>query len=611
MLLGVGCAAPNQPATIDGPRVIPEAPFQDAILTADVRATDPEGAPVQLDVRWFANGRLVGEGITMAGGGLLRVGDRVEAMAIAFDGVEVTDALSDPVIVANRPPSLSQVSVIPSPIFPGDTPTCSWSFNDLDGHRDTSTATWWINGRPVQTGPTLTAAFAIGDTLHCDVVAYDGHDEGDRGYASTTVVGGNVLILVADDLGTDKVAGYGEHPSPPNTPVLDSLIDRGVLFRRAYTAPVCSPTRAMILSGRFPRQTGIGTAINVLEGTMTLDPDRTSIADLAGLSRANYARIALGKWHLGVVSEAGTLTHPQEVGFDVHLGPPGNLMGHAFDGLEQTYFDYEKVVDGVIERSTVYATTDIVDDAMALISERTEPWLLYVAFNAPHGPFHRAPDHLHTVEVTDLPPEKYASMVEAMDTEIGRLLDSVDLSETTVIFLGDNGTPEPAVLEPWPYDRAKTTLYEGGIRVPMIVAGAAVRAPGTATHALVATTDVFATVGELVGVDARPLAPDSDARSFVSVLRDPSLPHRDDLVLSRFKPNGPVTPDTEFDVLQHMATEGHIKLIREIGLPDQLFDLEGRIYEDVDLLAQGEAISPELHDTYLRLAATLDAIGWL
>ena len=72
-----------------------------------------------------------------------------------------------------------------------------------------------------------------------------------------------------------------------------------------------------------------------------------------------------------------------------------------------------------------------------------------------------------------------------------------------------------------------------------------------------------------------------------------------------------MTPDTEFDVLQHMATEGHIKLIREIGLPDQLFDLEGRIYEDVDLLAQGEAISPELHDTYLRLAATLDAIGWL
>ena len=139
----------------------------------------------------------------------------------------------------------------------------------------------------------------------------------------------------------------------------------------------------------------------------------------------------------------------------------------------------------------------------------------------------------------------FRAMVEALDTEIGRLLEGVDLQRTTVIFLGDNGTTPQVVVPPFDPARAKNTVYEGGVHVPLFVAGAAVEVPGTTCDGLVHAVDLFATALELAGVDlAAVLPPDLalDSVSFAPYLADPALPSlRSTLFTEVFKPNGPVS----------------------------------------------------------------------
>ncbi len=117
----------------------------------------------------------------------------------------------------------------------------------------------------------------------------------------------NVLILVADDLGVNLVGAYAKGADPAPTPNIDALAARGVLFRRAWSNPLCSPTRATIQTGRYSFRTGIGWLIPVLHKGPALDPSKMTLPDLLG-SRAGYATAAFGKWHLGNRSNGGMLS---------------------------------------------------------------------------------------------------------------------------------------------------------------------------------------------------------------------------------------------------------------------------------------------------------------
>ena len=160
--------------------------------------------------------------------------------------------------------------------------------------------------------------------------------------------------------------------------------------------------------------------------------------------------------------------------------------------------------------SRVYATTDQVNEAIGVIErakEASQPSMLWLAFDAPHTPYHVPPTSLQSV--AGLPPYTdgvkprpyYEAMVEAMDTEIGRLLSHVDLATTTVIFLGDNGTPGAVIALPYSRSKGKSTIYEGGIRVPLLIAGAGVEAPGRVVGDIVNIVDLFPTILELAGID--------------------------------------------------------------------------------------------------------------
>lgn len=415
----------------------------------------------------------------------------------------------------------------------------------------------------------------------------------------------NVLLLIGDDLGVERVGAYGEHAFPGHTPNLDCLAARGVLFRNAWSHPLCSPTRAAILTGRHPFRTGIG---DVIQGgdAHALDPAEWPLPRLIRLaSGGRYRSAALGKWHLASLSQGAPL-HPLACGFDVHAGSLFNLPD---------YFHWSKSVQGEARPADVYATSDTANDALRAAAELPEPWFLWVAFNAPHKPLHAPPDELHSFALppnpSDDPPLFAKAMIEAMDGEIGRLLAGIPpdvLARTDVIFIGDNGTLGLASDGPFPPNHAKGTLYEGGINVPLIIAGPDVTAPGSECDALVQASDLYATIAELCGVDVAAWVPSEhvlDSVSLAPYLADPTLPSRRGSVFAeRFEPNG-FGPNHLF---HKRALRGpRFKLIHdEITGADELYDLESDPLEATNLL--GAPLTPEARAAYERLAARLAAL---
>ncbi len=156
--------------------------------------------------------------------------------------------------------------------------------------------------------------------------------------------------------------------------------------------------------------------------------------------------------------------------------------------------------------------------------QSTNSWFLWLAFNAPHTPVHRPPNDLHSYTGPLNKRRKYEAMVEAMDTEMDRLLDEIDLSVTTIIFMGDNGTPGGVLQPPLSSGHGKGAIYDGGIRVPLLVYGAAVSngLEGTTYDGVVHSVDMYSTILDLFGVETEGLVPEElllDSRSFAGVLR--------------------------------------------------------------------------------------------
>lgn len=416
----------------------------------------------------------------------------------------------------------------------------------------------------------------------------------------------NILVLIGDDMGVDQVGVYsddlayghpGEGASPAPTPNLDALAAEGVLFRNAYTNPVCAPTRAQMLTGRH----GFRTEIGVPEGAV-LDHAETTVPELLG---ELYANAALGKWHLGSGMDRD---HPVDAGFSYFAGGLGGGVGD-YESWSKTTAS-ESMAGTTQDNFSTYATSDAVDEALAKISEFGEDqWFVWVAFNAPHTPFHVPPSSLTTIDVsqTSNVTTKYKAAVEAMDTEIGRLLAGIPeavLEDTTIIFVGDNGTTSRAVELPFDSTRAKGSLYEGGINVPFIVASPFVDESdrGTESSALVATIDLMATVAEIAGIESS----GEDSHSFLPYLRDPTAATqaaRPYIYNERFTPNGP-GPYTD----EERSLRGErYKVIWRNGIYEEMFDLENDPFE-IDNLLPVEDLSEQELDVYNELLAAMDEI---
>ncbi len=420
----------------------------------------------------------------------------------------------------------------------------------------------------------------------------------------------NILLLIADDLGVDNVGAYGEHPNAARTPNIDGLAAGGVMFRNAWSNQTCSPSRSTLLTGRYTFRTGLGRAITYAGTGFELGLDESTLPQ--ALYPAGYRSAAVGKWHMAGEFLSGA-QHPLLLGFEHHRGPMDNLPGPN-GGTD--YWDYDKAVDGVITRSRTYATTDQVDDALDLMASfGPQPWFLWLAFSAPHSPFHAPPAELHSY---DLPPNVGANipiymhaMTEAMDSEIGRLLASMPpavLANTIVIFVADNGTAGVATDAPFDPNHAKATLYEGGVNVPLIVSGPGV-ARGAECGALVNLTDITAAIAELAGADTSFA---SDGVSIVPYFDDPALPSLRSWVYSqRFAPVG-FLPVYAAD--RRTARDERFKLLINFdNAPTptafELFDLAVDPFETADLLLG--SLTPSQQAAHDALLGTMQALqGW-
>ena len=341
----------------------------------------------------------------------------------------------------------------------------------------------------------------------------------------------NILLVVVDDLGVDRLEAFGAgDPELPATPTLDRLMDAGVAFDQTWSEPLCSPSRASILTGQQGHRYGLGTAVRYAD---TVDLPRS--AETLAEALTDHDSAFIGKWHLTAGPDG--VTAPTDQGFDMWTGSLGNLVtANSPTGAEQGYWDWERVVSGEIRQETGYATTVLADAAIEWLDGRTEPWLLVLSFHAGHAPYHAPPIELVAPDRPrpDGVPGRHSAMIEALDHELGRVLDALPEAErerTAVAWVGDNGTPDGVT-----GNIAKGTVYEAGVHVPMVVAVPGLAA-GARTAALAHVVDLFPTLVEL-GSGA-PSQEVLQGRSLVPCLEDPSgCAPRDRMVTASFTPNG-------------------------------------------------------------------------
>ncbi len=315
----------------------------------------------------------------------------------------------------------------------------------------------------------------------------------------------NIVLIVADDLGWRDVGFMGSDFY--ETPRLDRLAAQGMVFSDAYaSAANCAPSRAALMSGRYGPRTGVytvgspnrGKAANrkilTIPNTTTLDGDVVTLAE--SLRSAGYATGMMGKWHLGANDERGPLAQ----GFGVNVG--GNRAGHP-----KSYFSPYNNPDIEDGPAGEYLTDRLTDEAIAFVrANKSGPFFLYVPFYTVHTPL-QPKANLHDKYRSKVPGERhtnarYAAMVEAMDANVGRLVDAIDdagLGENTlVVFTSDNGGLG-RVTTMDPLRGSKGMFYEGGIRVPMIARMPGMIEAGATCREPVIGVDLYPTFVEIAG----------------------------------------------------------------------------------------------------------------
>ena len=299
----------------------------------------------------------------------------------------------------------------------------------------------------------------------------------------------NVIVFVADDLGWGDV---GFHKGNVPTPNLDRLAKEGVELQRFYVHPVCSPTRAALLSGQMPRRFGIN---DVMGPGQTLPAGLTT---MPGTFRsAGYATSLIGKWHLG----KGTSV-PQQFGFDHFYGFLGPEIDYFKHTSQRGDVDWQR--DGTTLNEEGYSTFLFANEAIRQLEKRDakKPFYMQVAFNAVHVPL-SAPDDLLAKYKNLGGQATSAAVLDAMDTSIGKILAALDKEKlrenTIVVFFSDNGASRRNGSN-GAFRAGKGTLYEGGIHTPCIIRWPGRIEPGTASQQPVAVFDLFPTLAAAAGI---------------------------------------------------------------------------------------------------------------
>jgi arylsulfatase A-like enzyme len=412
----------------------------------------------------------------------------------------------------------------------------------------------------------------------------------------------NLIVILADDLGAVDLGIYGSRYH--ETPHLDALARSGMRFTQGYAAcPVCSPTRASLLTGRYParlqltdwipgRRQWSAAKLLTPQFEQQLPLAETTLAE--ALKPAAYTSASIGKWHLG---GGGFL--PEQQGFNLNAGgtergsPPSYFPPYKIPGIEER-FDQDYLTDNLTSRAESF-----------LEQNRDRPFFLYLPYFAVHTPLQAKKELIAKYmrrgqSVTPQSRAVYAAMLESLDEGVGRLMAKVKAlgieDRTAVFFLSDNGglryegSQKEPVTDNAPLRAGKGHLFEGGIRIPWLVRWPGVTKPGSTSDTPVSTIDVVPTVLDMLGQTA----PAVDGLSIAPLLRGGRL--RRDAIYWHYPhySNQGGTPGGAIRAGKHKL----IEFFEDGRL--ELFDLESDPGERTNLAQKQPKLAEKLH---LRLRA--------
>jgi uncharacterized sulfatase len=447
----------------------------------------------------------------------------------------------------------------------------------------------------------------------------------------------NVILILADDLGRAEVSCYKdtwtretlpqeglEHARASGydldkaleaalkyTPNIDRIAAAGVRMTNIHMAPSCAPSRAALMSGRYPQRGGIYRNGDIYHNGF---PD--SEYSLVNLLRENgYSTALVGKWHLGRKREKGASAfnyipekHPMSQGFDHFWG---------FDAAETTYYDSKDLWSGrtLGAKPEGYLTDQLTKEAIKYIDNNSgggKPFFLYLAYNAPHGPIARPPqEYLEPFDLGNEMMNNIAGTIHAMDKGIGDVMEhlkklNID-KDTLVLFASDNGAPFG---HPLPSNGNlkgyKRQYYEGGIRAPLIARWPGRLPQGVSFNQMASVMDILPTVLDAAGIDV-PRSFELDGRSLLPVLtgRERSLRQslcwagpngRYSISLGQYKKKAAEMGVSHWDILPAgwYVRKGDWKLIEPSSGKPELYNLADDIEEENNLIAEYPELAEEL-----------------
>ena len=392
----------------------------------------------------------------------------------------------------------------------------------------------------------------------------------------------NIVYVVADDQGWKDV---GFHGSDIATPSLDRLAAGGARLEAFYAQPMCTPSRAALMTGRYPHRYGLQTLVIPSNGRYGLATDEKLLPQL--LAEAGYRTAIVGKWHLG---HADRKYWPLQRGFDFQYGP---LLGeidyftHDAHGVRDWYRQEKPL------KQAGYATELIGNEAVRWLSRQDakQPFFLYLAFTAPHAPY-QAPQRLldRYAAIADPARRAYAAMITSMDEQVGRVVAALDAKglrdRTLIVFQSDNGGPRdarftgeidmskstiPADNGPW--RDGKGSLYEGGVRVVALANWPGHIPAGTVVEAPLHVVDMLPTLATLAGARVAATKP-LDGVDQWAAIADGRPSARSEVVI-------------DVEPFRAALRDGDFKLVWQATLPSrvELYDLKADPGEKHDLAA--------------------------
>lgn len=380
-------------------------------------------------------------------------------------------------------------------------------------------------------------------------------------HAATPARPPNVVIFLSDDMGRTQLGMTGGKAVA--TPNIDRLAREGATLTQFYVQSVCSPTRAALLTGRYPFRNGMEERSHGNDSAGML-PDERTLAQ--ALKSAGYSTGIFGKWHLGLWHKQHL---PRQRGFDHQYGFYGALID-SFTRIRGETYDWHRNEQPLQEPG--YSTFLIADEFSRVLDrqDRAKPFFYYVAFNAVHGPHGAPPEYLKKHQG-----DAQAAMLDCMDVAVGRMLGALEqkgvLDDTLVIYFNDNGGPRRYTNEP--YRGFKGDTYEGGVRVPCAMRWPGKIKAGTVVDAMLHVVDLYPTVVQLAGGSLAQPLPLDGKDAWPTITQGKPTPHTE-IVLSVPGFDGSETGTPALRV-------GDFKLVG-----DELYNIRVDPAEKADLAAQ-------------------------